>query len=144
MLSLMTHLQAHDIAAQASLDEAIASCDWPKLNQYIGAMDTAQPVSHRLLHLSVVDDSFQRVCVVVASRYVADEVSQKGSQAHMEHLRSMVDLVIDMPATRAAAGAFFESYAHRLLQRGGEFEVRSLASGTWECRTRRYGMEGER
>ncbi|GFR41475.1 hypothetical protein Agub_g2165, partial [Astrephomene gubernaculifera] len=42
------------------------------------------------------------------------------------HVQRLVQLSLVCPAYTAAAGAFFQSYAHRLLQQGGEFKVRRL------------------
>ena len=119
--------QAKDIPSQALLAAAIFRNNWATLNPYTKVLNAecSDDYVHMLLHLNVLDCTFQRTSVVAASRHVVEEVSKDGERCHMEHLRSMVNFALgpDRPATQTAAGAFFESYVHRLLTRGGCFKV---------------------
>lgn len=97
-------------------------------------------ISHRLLHLHVdpspsTDSSgsalqrFDRKHMVVASRYVADRLADRACNIKLRWLEKLVTLSMTESAYCAAAGAFFESYAHRRIERGGAFQVCVYSSG---------------
>ena len=116
------------MTAQGLLSKALAECDWIDIKKCIGAPDGARHASHRLLHLHVEPGPTHDACImVVASRYVAEKLAEQGGAAHIEHLRDLVNLSSLTPAYRAAAGLFFESYAHRILRKGGRFQVSFLS-----------------
>ncbi|GIL67898.1 hypothetical protein Vafri_21113 [Volvox africanus] len=120
-------LKKADIAhAQTSLDIAITHCQWKDVIACIGGPDTAPHASHKLLHLEVVSDKYDKVTVKPASPYVVQKIEENGGKYHVKHLQKLVHLSIGMPMYAAAAGVFFESYAHRHLQEGGSFKVRPL------------------
>lgn len=73
---------------------------------------------------------FDRKLMVVASRYVADQLAERAANSSLSWLVMLVNLSMSLPVYRAAAGAFFESYAHRRLQQGGSFPV-----GAWHLLT---------
>lgn len=114
------------MTAQQLLDKALTECSWEDINRCIGALDSARHASHRLLHVHVESGPNHDVSYMApASRYVTEKLAMFGGEAHIERLQSLVHLSMSEPGYRAAAGAFFESYAHRRLQQGGNFEVRS-------------------
>jgi hypothetical protein len=112
------------VTAQQLLDKALTECSWEDIKRCIGAPDSASHASHRLLHVHVKPGPNHDVSyMAAASRYVTEKLAMLGGEAHIGRLQSLVHLSMSEPGYRAAAGAFFESYAHRRLQNGGHFEV---------------------
>ncbi|GIL90065.1 hypothetical protein Vretimale_18118 [Volvox reticuliferus] len=118
--------KAMDEVAQSSLDDAITTCKWEDIMACIGMPDSAGDASHKLVHLEVVGDQYNKKVMMPASQYVAQQIVAKMGNGHMRLLKDLVHLSIGFPAYAAAAGVFFETYAHRRLQQGGSFQVRQL------------------
>jgi hypothetical protein len=81
--------------------------------------------SHKLVHLDVQPGPPEhcRKAMVLASAYVSRKLAERVELKQMDDLRHLVNHMGQQPAYRAAAGAFFEAYAHRRLQAGGRFKV---------------------
>ncbi|GIM15305.1 hypothetical protein Vretimale_18130 [Volvox reticuliferus] len=118
--------KAMDEVAQSSLDDAITTCKWEDIMACIGMPDSARDASHKLVHLEVVGDQYNKKVMMPASQYVAQQIVAKMGNGHMRLLKDLVHLSINFPSYAAAAGVFFETYAHRRLQQGGSFQVRQL------------------
>ncbi|KXZ51037.1 hypothetical protein GPECTOR_14g276 [Gonium pectorale] len=93
-------------------DDEIADCSGPH-------------ASHMLLHIEVLGPEYGSATVKVASPYVVRKLEEKAGDAHVQRLK---DMSLVFSAYAAAAGTFFQSYAHRRLQQGGSFKVRRLSS----------------
>ena len=135
-------MQANDRPAQEELADALAICNLDHLQQCIGAPESIPGTSHKLLHLcvgpgpgasdlaststSTSTSCFDEKHVVVASEYVLEKLAERAAATNLTWLEKIVNLSMSEPAYKAAAGAFFESYSHRKLQRGGTFEVRHV------------------
>ncbi|GIL86335.1 hypothetical protein Vretifemale_14639 [Volvox reticuliferus] len=120
--------KASDPTAQSSLEDTLSTCRWDDILWCIGEPDTAPYSSHKLVHLELVGNSYTKKIMKLASPYVAREIEAKAGMHHTRLLQNLVQLSIGKPAYAAAAGLFFEMYAHRRLQAGGSFHVRKLNS----------------
>lgn len=101
----------------------------------IGEPDSGDKASHKLVHLHALDGPPKHCdkVMVMASAYVSRKLAERAATLHMEWLQRLVNLSISEPAYRAAAGSLFEAYAHRRLQAGGSFKVRSSLLQGLQC-----------
>ena len=109
--------QAKNEAAQRSLDAAIKSCSWDNLIRCIVDPDSAVEASHKLVHLRATGDPPHGAFVTtMASQYVIEEMADRAGVAFAQHMRELLMTNLGESPYEAAAGRFFESFAHRVIQ----------------------------
>ncbi|OQR95950.1 crinkler (CRN) family protein [Thraustotheca clavata] len=121
-------LDAANIVKQEDLEKAIAAVvDIGYLRTACGQLDLHEKnACHRLMHIRVKED-FTSDYFVFASDYVADAIIQRLAQFDLGKLQNYLAISYSDPTHAVYRGHLFESYAHCVLSKGGEFRVRPLS-----------------
>jgi hypothetical protein len=118
---------ADDTTQQSLLDEALDGTNLSSVIDSFGKSDASAEASSRLIHVSVKDD-FNRDTYLFASGYVADEVYKREYEKNRENLIAFISASDGIGETSTLRGTLFERHAHRLIAKGGIFNVRELKS----------------
>ncbi|CAG8824108.1 36501_t:CDS:2, partial [Gigaspora margarita] len=113
--------KANDQTQQDKLENAIVRCD-EKIFYYIGENESRDDISHKLIHISINPPEENDV----------DYKNPYTKKALNLHQNSKSNQFI---------GNFFEQIAYRILQRRGEFKIRSLDSN--ESNTLKLNQQNE-
>jgi hypothetical protein len=117
---------ASDPSQQVLLQAAIDSVDLKALLKANGQSDAVDDACHRLLHVHVDDPVYINKSMVLASKYVSDEIVAKLAVEQRDELVAFLHHSAESSALSSLRGTLFESYAHNVLLRGGEFQVVNL------------------
>ncbi|GAX79592.1 hypothetical protein CEUSTIGMA_g7033.t1 [Chlamydomonas eustigma] len=119
--------KANDVPAQEMLENSIKQCSWVDVMSCVYSPETAKEVSHKVLHRHVKPDSgCQKYFMAMASPYVERELLIRGQETKFLELQKYFVQCMSSPATKGMAGTIFEAFAHKILQKGGDFKVRML------------------
>ncbi|CAG8493631.1 4984_t:CDS:2, partial [Ambispora gerdemannii] len=114
--------KAQDSSQQNHLEDAISKSNW-RLFDFVGEIDHADDVSHRLIHIH--------------TNLPDEESEENGEEAPYiqknlydlrlnTQLRSFVTASSSENEYSTLRGVMFEQIAHRILQKGGTFNIRPL------------------
>jgi hypothetical protein len=122
--------KANDISYQVNvMDGAFsqAGCSLSDILATVGELSAPNQHSNKLLHY-VVEDDYIHKHVVFASQWVAEEIVKRaGDQAERSVREFMASQAVN-PQAAGLRGQVFEALAHRVLLRGGNFDIRPLLS----------------
>ena len=121
-------LQQTDAEHQALLQEALDNCSLHELTSDMTNMSGASKISHRLLHLTVVE-GYWKGPVVFASDWVGDQLISRYFQFRQHEVRDFLAASGGDSTVAAFRGKLWERHAHIALQRGGGFQCRDLQTG---------------
>jgi hypothetical protein len=127
--------KAGEETQQALLDAAIAASNLQSIQDSIGKPEAADDACHRLIHQHVLNRKLTRKRMEIASKFVSDKMVQHLMSTERDRLLAFLRASTAEDEPSSVRGHLFESYAHRRLSEGGEFNVRNLATGdgaTWQ------------
>jgi len=116
---------------KVELDNAIKSTTFLELQRSVGGAEMLSSVSHKILQYQV-DDSYRSTNVRFASKYIAEQVTQRLAETERSGLLHFLYLSRNEPVLAVIRGCFFETIAHSILCKGGKFPVRHLSTGNEE------------
>jgi DNA polymerase III delta prime subunit len=118
--------------------KAMSNMDFDGAVKAVRARDGIDPkdvkLTHRIIHAAVSDDFeswYFQFCSQHACEIVIDRLKDSANVKCKEFL-AMAD---QDPLFRGLQGQVFESFAHRTLARGGDFEVRLNIGSGWRFRS---------
>ncbi|RHZ85215.1 hypothetical protein Glove_69g70 [Diversispora epigaea] len=118
--------KAQDSIQQLLLEEAIVKNSNPKIFNFVGEIDHADDISHRLIHIHT--NTYTDKIIRFASEYVAEKVTYQLEKDYRRELINFVTASSLINEYSALRGFIFENIAHRILQMGGRFNIRLLKS----------------
>ncbi|CAG8575757.1 3650_t:CDS:2 [Ambispora leptoticha] len=132
--------KALDFSQQGLLEEAINKSD-ERLFQFVGELDHAQDVRHRIIHIHTnlpreegeenekgEEAPYIKKFIIFASEWVAEKVMDIFERDCSRRLRNCVAASLSEDEYITIWGVTFEQIAHRILQKGGIFNIRPLES----------------
>ncbi|RHZ89298.1 hypothetical protein Glove_16g200 [Diversispora epigaea] len=128
--------KAQDPCQQRLLEEAIVKNSDKRIFKFVGETDSSDDMSHMLLHIHTnipdkVNDirtSYIEKFLLFASEYVSKRVIDALIENHRKDLERFVISSSSINEFGALRGYVFEDIAHRILQKGGRFNIRLLDS----------------
>ncbi|RIB06688.1 hypothetical protein C2G38_2115523 [Gigaspora rosea] len=123
---------------QNQLEEAISKCN-NRLLDFVGEINHADDISHRIVHIHTnlpgeeeenedEETHYIKKFLLFASEWVAEKVMDKFERNYNQLLRNFVTASLFENEYNTLQGVIFERIAHRILQNGGSFYIRSLES----------------
>ncbi|CAH1767267.1 7378_t:CDS:2 [Entrophospora sp. SA101] len=132
--------KALDSSQQNHLEDAISKSNG-RLFEFVGEIDHADDVSHRIIHIhtNLPDEDggeneeseeapYIQKFIRFASEWVAEKVMDKLERNYSQQLRNFVIASSSENEYSTLRGVIFEQIAHRILQKGGTFNIRPLES----------------
>ncbi|CAG8779222.1 17223_t:CDS:2 [Gigaspora margarita] len=129
--------KALDSSQQNHLEDAISKCN-ARLLEFVGEIDHADDISHRIIHIHTnlpseegeenEETPYIKKFILFASERVAEKVIDKLERNYNQQLRNFVTASSSENEYSMLRGVIFEQIAHRILQKGGSFYTRSLES----------------
>ncbi|CAG8840757.1 22424_t:CDS:2, partial [Gigaspora margarita] len=125
--------KAQDSSQQKHIEDAISKSDGRLLN-FVGEIDHADDISHRLIHIHTnlpgegEEAPYIQKYILFASEWVAEKVMEKLERNYNQQLRNFVSASSSENEYSTLRGVIFEQIAHRILQKGRSFIIRSLES----------------
>ncbi|CAG8701888.1 2263_t:CDS:1, partial [Funneliformis caledonium] len=129
-----------DSSQQNHLEDAISKSNW-KLFEFVGEIDHANDVSHRIIHIHTnlpseeeeMNEEGEEIFyiqkfILFASEWVAEKVMNRLESNYSQQLRNFVTASSSENEYSTLRGVIFEQIAHRILQKGGSFNIRPLES----------------
>ncbi|RHZ71427.1 hypothetical protein Glove_258g33 [Diversispora epigaea] len=118
--------KAQDSTQQILLEEAIVKNSNPKIFNFVGEIDHADDMSHRIIHIHT--NTYTDKIIRFASKYVAEKVTYHLEENYKKELKNFVTANSSINEYITLRGFMFENIAHRILQMGGTFNIRLLKS----------------
>ncbi|CAG8500197.1 1494_t:CDS:2, partial [Ambispora leptoticha] len=132
--------KALDFSQQRRLEDAIDRSD-ERLFQFVGELDHDQDTSHKLIHIHTnlpreegeenekgENAPYIQKFIRFASEWVAEKVMGKLENNCSQRLRNFVVASYSENEYSTLRGNIFEQIAHKIIQKGGIFNIRPLES----------------
>lgn len=114
---------------QEELEAAISRCHLEDVIRSVGELDSAEDVSHKLIHIHVKPPNFFTRQLKFASAYVSQLVAARFAQEKKDELIRFITAADGLSETGGLRGNLFEGHAHNILKAGGTFVRRRLDNG---------------
>jgi hypothetical protein len=116
-------------ALQREMDVAVESIEYAAMFRFVGEAASADSMPHKVLHMIAGPDNeipYRYLYADFASAYVADRVAQRFEEAVRADIERWVAGADASPLLASMRGHLWENVCHRLLARGGSFQVRRV------------------
>ena len=119
---------ATDDEVVRELNHALESCDLRRCMTYAGKVDSAEDVSHRVMHLCLIegDRTYTQTRILFASAWVAEQLVQNLMLQERNNLLLFLSNAAGEGNAASLRGQLFEGYAHSVLRQGGTFRARRI------------------
>ncbi|EIE27688.1 hypothetical protein COCSUDRAFT_64335 [Coccomyxa subellipsoidea C-169] len=120
---------ARNPSRQRDLASAIAKADLDVIFKAVGEIDSADEVSHRVLHINVAPN-YLDTDMMFASEFIGRKVGEKFCKGTTLPLQRFIAITAGWKEFNDVCAKLFEPLAHRILRGGGVFDVWDLEMGT--------------
>ncbi|CAI2169028.1 4398_t:CDS:1 [Funneliformis geosporum] len=130
LLPILNHeKEMYDIEKLEKLDVALGRCNMDVIRKTIWAVATGSDnISHRIIHINTLN--YLSSSYIFASVYVEERIMNKIMTEEKQKLKEFLQASEGEGQISPMRRTLFEGVAHRCLQNGGTFTVRSLENKT--------------